>query len=255
MDPITAGALIGGGTFLANYLGNANSLDKAHSANLNAQNTLEGTEGYADQLRGSGERILADMLNSNRSLWGTPEQAAAGLDTAQQAVNGVNPYQAGKFKYDKTLNDFFDPAFQLSVNQANDAINQSQALGGNLFSSDTANKIAAQNQVLATQMYKEALDALNTDKSLEQGIWQGNEQAKQAAATSAANLANMQYQMAADRAGNLSSGDNAYYQALMGLNGDYWQNKTDYAAQLSALQSQDPGERSWLNKITFGLFD
>ena len=255
MDPITASALIGGGTFLANYFGNANSLDKAHNANLNAQKTLQGTEGFADQLMGSGEKILADMLGSSRSLWGSPEEAAAALSDAEGKVNGLSPYNAGQFQYGKSVDDFYNPAFQLSVNQANDAINQSQALGGNLFSSDTANKIAAQNQVLATQMYNDALNAYQADKSLEQGIWQGNEHAKQAAATSAANLANAQYQMAADRAGNLSSADNAYYQALMGLNGDFWQNKTDYAAQLAALQSQDPGERSWLNKLTFGLFD
>ena len=138
--------------------------------------------------------------------------------------------------------DFYDPAFQLSVNTANDAINESQAMGGNLFSSDTANKIAAQNQALATQMYKEALGAYQTDKSLEQGIWQGNEAARQAAANSAANLAQAKYGMANDTASNLANNNNAYYEALLGLNNDFFNNKSDYAAQLAGLEAQDPGK-------------
>lgn len=244
-----AAGLLSGLGFIGSGLANENAREASHEGIQNAISRLQATQGYADQAKTQGEQILADMLGSNRSLWGTPEQAAEALNAAQQKVAGLTPYQASEFNYGKSLEDFFNPAFQLSVNQANDAINESQALGGNLFSSDTANKIAAQNQVLATQMYREALDALNADKSLEQGIWQGNEQAKQAAATSAANLANTEYQMAADRAGNLSSGDNAYYQALMGLNGDYWKNKTDYQAQLAALESQDPGHRDTWQRV------
>lgn len=241
--------LLSGLGFIGSGLANENAREASHEGVQNAIKRLEATKGYADQAKAQGEQILADMLGSNRSLWGSPEEAAAALSDAQSRVNGLTPYEAGQFQYGKSVDDFFDPAFQLSVNQANDAINQSQALGGNLFSSDTANKIAAQNQVLATQMYNDALNAYQADKSLEQGIWQGNEQAKQAAATSAANLANAQYQMAADRAGNLSSADNAYYQALMGLNGDFWKNKTDYQAQLAALESQDPGHRDTWQRV------
>lgn len=231
--------LIGGGL---NYLNGLNSQNASHKAIGNAIGTLEGTSDYSEQMKSQGEQILDAMLKSNQAIYGNPQDAAKALQAAQAGINDVNPYSAGEFDYTKEIADFYDPAFQLSVNTANDAINESQALGGNLFSSDTANKIAAQNQTLATQMYREALNAMNADKSLEQGIWQGNEAAKQAAASSAANLAEAKYGMANESASNLANSQDAYYNALLGLNDDYFANKADYAAQIAAMQAQDPGK-------------
>lgn len=200
--------------------------------------TLQGTEGYSDAMKAQGERILADQLAAAQGIYGNADDIAAALQAARDKVNGLSPYEAGQFRYGKDVSDFYDPAFALSVNSANDAMNASQALGGNMFSSGTADKLAAQNQVLASNMYKEALAAFNADKSLEQGIWSGNEAAKQAAAASAANLANTQYGMASDAAGNLSSANNSFYEGLLGLNDDYWKNKSDYWAQIANFQSQ-----------------
>lgn len=240
----------------ASMMANASANDRAHGANANAQSTLQSTEGYADQMRNEGLQVLEQMLMANQGLYGSPEDAAAALADARDNVNAVNPYEAGQFEYGKTLDDFYDKALGIRMDAANDAINQSQALGGNLFSSDTANKLVAQAQILGSQAMRDATQAYNADKSLEQGIWQGNEAAKQAAANSAANLAQMQYGMASDTAGNLAEGQNAFYNGLLGLNDDFWQNKTDYAAQLAALQAQDPGKRSWYQKVLdpIGLF-
>lgn len=235
-------SLIGAGTALAGILSGASANNRSHAANQRAQETLAGSAGYADQMRAQGQQVLEQMLAANQGIYGTPQDAAAALQAAQQTVNSVNPYETAEFSYDKDISDFYDPALQLRMNAANDAINQSQALGGSLFSSDTADKLVAQAQVLGSQAYRDALQAYQTDKGLEQSVWQGNEAAKQAAANSAANLAQMQYGMASDQAGNLSSAQNAYYQALLGLNDDYWQNKTDYLGQLAALQAQDPGK-------------
>ena len=246
--------IIGGLTAGANILSNAAAQNRSHAANKNAQSTLKQTEGYADQMRAQGQKVLADMIAANQGVYGKPEQAALALQQAQQGINAVNHYEANDFSYDKDIADFYDNALGLRMNAANDAINQSQALGGSMFSSDTADKLVAQAQVLGSEAYKDALQAYQTDKSLEQGIWAGNEAAKQAAANSAANVAQMQYGMASDTAGNLSAGQNAYYNALLGLNDDYWQNKTDYLAQLAALQAQDPGQSNGVLSTIAGMF-
>ena len=245
--------LIGAGVAGANILSNAAANNRSHAANLAAQQTLAQSAGYADQMKAQGQQVLDDMIAANQGIYGTPEAAALALQQAQQGVNAVNPYDASEFSYDKDISDFYDNALGLRMNAANDAINQSQALGGNLFSSDTANKLVAQAQVLGSEAYKDALNAFQTDKSLEQGIWQGNEAARQAAANSAANIAQMQYNMASDTAGNLSNAQNAYYNALLGLNDDYWANKTDYLSQLAALQAQDPGQSNGLLSRLGGL--
>lgn len=204
----------------------------------NAVNTLKNTSGYSDLMATNGKSYLQSLLDEATKLYGDNASAASALQQAQAGVNSLDPYTASEFSYGKDISDFYDPAYQLSLNTANDAINSSQALGGNLFSSDTANKIAAQNQVLASNMYKDALSAYQTDKSLEQSIWSGNESAKQAAASSAANLAQQKYNMASDTASNLNSANNAYYQGLLSLNNDYYKNLTDYYGQIAALQSQ-----------------
>lgn len=234
----------------------ASSRDRQHESNAEAQDTLSGTKNYAQKQLQEGHKILEQQLDWNEDLYGDRFGAKAELDMAKDALNSVDPYKATAFNYDKQISDFFDPAFQLSVDNANQSINESQALGGNLFSGDTAQKIAAQNQVLASQMYNEALNSYRTDKGLEQGIWAGNEAARQAEASSAANLANMKYGMAADSVANVARGNDAYYQGLLGLNEDYWQNKADYAAQMAQLQAADPGKREWYEKFfdPAGLF-
>lgn len=233
----------------ASILSQANSRNRAHDAINNAKATLSTLENYPDQMRSQGQQVLNQMIAANQGIYGSPDDAALALRQASQGISDVNPYEATEFSYDKDISDFYDKALGLRMNAANDAINQSQALGGNLFSSDTANKLVAQAQVLGSQAYNDALNAFQTDKSLEQGIWQGNEAAKQAAANSAANIANMQYGVASDTAGNIANAQNAYYNALLGLNDDYWTNKSDYIAQIAALNAQDPGKQSTTQKI------
>lgn len=223
--------------------GNQNS---QHQSVLDAIRMLEGAQGYADSAYQQGTGIAQQALDAAQGIYGNPEAAKQSLYDAIMGINSANPYKAGQFRYDKSIEDFYDPAFQLSVNAANDVINGSQALGGNLFSSDTANKIAAQNQVLASGMYKDALEAMQADKSLEQNIWQGNEAARQNEAQASADLARTRYDVANNMAGNLSSANSDYYKALMGLSSDLWQNKTDYIGQLAALKAQDPGEAKFL---------
>jgi hypothetical protein len=229
------GALVGG---IGGLLSESATRKAKRNAINSAINTLQSTSGYSDSMMTQGSQVLADQLAAAQGIYGNTADVASALQAARDKVNALSPYEAGTFQYDKDISDFYDPAFQLSVNSANDALNSSQALGGNLFSSGTADKLAAQNQVLASNMYKEALSAFNTDKSLEQSIWSGNEAAKQAAANSAANLANSQYSMASDAAGNLSSANNSFYQGLLDLNNDYWNNKSDYWAQIANLQAQ-----------------
>lgn len=236
-------------------LGSSGSSQNAtHKAVQNAISTLEGSSDYASQLYNTGTQNLENMLNATTSLYGDTSTAASDLASAKEALSNLEGYTASDFDYDKTIEDFYDPAFQLSVNMANDAINGSQAAGGNLFSSETANKLAAQNQVLATQMYNDAQSAYNADKSLESSIWSANEGNKQAEANSAYNLAQTNYNVANDTASALNSANQTYYTGLNDLTSDYYNNLSSYTQALANLQASDPGKASglssWLSGIT-----
>lgn len=249
-----ASAIATGVTGGLGLLSNAASNKANHAAVSNAIDTLENTAGYADELYSQGTQNLDSLLQSVTDLYGDSSTIASNLSNATDALSNVSGYTASDFDYGKTIEDFYDPAFNLSVNMANDAINGSQAMGGNLFSSETANKLSAQNQALATQMYNEALSAYQTDKSLESNIWSTEEANKQAEASSALDLAQSQYNVANNAATNLNTANQSYYTGLNNLLGDYYTNKSDYYSNLASLQASDSGDGGILGTIGSWIF-
>ena len=252
------GAIIGGGIgLLAGSMMDDQADAKKTKAINNAIDALEDASGYIEDAKIQNQALANQGLTLAGSLWDPNGDLVQNYNEAIAGVEGLQGYQADNlFDYDKDIKDFYDPAFGLSVDMANDAINSSQAFGGNMFSSDTANKLAAKNNVLATQMFREARDAMNQDKALEQSIWAGNEAAKQAEANSAADLAGMRLNAYGTGMSNLSDAQQGYIGQLMGINGDYASDMSDYLGTVASLKAQDPGKRSWQERILdpLGIF-
>lgn len=252
------GTVIGGaGGLLVGGLMDGQADSQKHKAINNALESLEDAQGYIDSARQQNTALANQGLGLAGSLWDPNGDLTAKYNQALAGIENLQGYNADNlFSYDKTIQDFYDPAFQLSVDMANDAINNSQAFGGNMFSSDTANKLAAKNNVLATQMYDDARDAMQADKSLEQSIWAGNESAKQAAADSQSNLANMRLNAYGTGMSNLSDAQQGYIANMMGINSDYAGDMTDYLGSVANLKAQDPGTRSMFSRVLdpLGLF-
>ena len=252
------GTVIGGaGGLLLGGLMDGQADSQKHKAINNALESLEDAQGYIDSARQQNTALANQGLGLAGSLWDPNGDLTAKYNQALEGIENLQGYNADNlFSYDKTIQDFYDPAFQLSVDMANDAINNSQAFGGNMFSSDTANKLAAKNNVLATQMYDDARDAMQADKSLEQSIWAGNESAKQAAADSQSNLANIRMNAYGTGMSNLSDAQQGYIANMMGINSDYAGDMTDYLGSVANLKAQDPGTRSMFSRVLdpLGLF-
>lgn len=245
------GTVIGGaGGLIIGGLMDEGANDKKHQAIQNAIGSLDGAKGVIDSTYSQNSTLANQGLGLAGSLWDPNGTLVANYNNSIAGIEGLQGYSADNlFGYDKTVQDFYDPAFQLSVDMANDAINSSQAFGGNMFSSDTANKLAAKNNVLATQMYDDAVDAMNADKALEQSIWAGNESARQAAADSQAQIAQMRMDAYGTGMSNLSNAQQDYIANMMGINSDYASDVTDYLGTLAALKAQDPGKREWYEKV------
>ena len=252
------GTVIGGaGGLLVGGLMDGQADSQKHKAINNALKSLEDAQGYIDSARQQNTALANQGLGLAGSLWDPNGDLTAKYNQALSGIENLQGYNADNlFSYDKTIQDFYDPAFQLSVDMANDAINNSQAFGGSMFSSDTANKLAAKNNVLATQMYDDARDAMQEDKSLEQSIWAGNESAKQAAADSQSNIANMRLNAYGTGMSNLSDAQQGYIANMMGINSDYAGDMTDYLGSVANLKAQDPGTRSMFSRVLdpLGLF-
>ena len=252
------GTVIGGagGLLVGGLMDDQADSQKSDAIN-GAIDTLGGAKAYIDSARQQNAALANQGLGLAGSLWDPNGDLTAKYNQALSGIENLQGYNADNlFSYDKTIQDFYDPAFQLSVDMANDAINNSQAFGGNMFSSDTANKLAAKNNVLATQMYDDARDAMQADKSLEQSIWAGNESAKQAAADSQSNLANMRLNAYGTGMSNLSDAQQGYIANMMGINSDFAGDMTDYLGSVANLKAQDPGKREWYERVLdpIGLF-
>lgn len=231
-------------SFASQQNNNNASINRTHEGVQNAINTLQGAQGYADALFNMNNNTIGSWQKQIGDIYGNVQGARESRNNAIGVLNGVKPYEAGSFNYNKNIGDFYDPAYQLSVNAANDAINSSQALGGNLFSSATANRLAAKNNVLATNMFNDAVNAMNADKSMEQNIWQGNELAKQVAANSAMDRAKALYEMNNDSVTNLGNATTDAYKAQLSNNEALYGNRGDYLAALAELEASDPGRVS-----------
>ena len=128
-----------------------NALDQAYAAAENAANKNEG--------------LYRQYLDRVNNAYGG--EAAKYGDRVQDLEN-LTPYDAGQFDdsvYDKSIEDFYSKAANQRVNQATNAITNSRANAGNMFSSDYANALAAKQQALASEEWDKAFDRYQQDRS------------------------------------------------------------------------------------------
>jgi hypothetical protein len=81
------------------------------------------------------------------------------------ALEGLTPYDAGQFGYDKSVEDFYSKAANQRANKATNAITNSMANAGNMFSSDYTDALAAKQQALASEEWDKAFDRYQQDRS------------------------------------------------------------------------------------------
>ena len=80
------------------------------------------------------------------------------------------------FSYKKDVNSFLDPAREQRVSSAMNALNNASAAGGNRFGSSYLNKLAAQQQAMASDEYEKAFGRMQTDRSNALQEWQTGQQ-------------------------------------------------------------------------------
>lgn len=147
----------------------------------------------------AGQRQLADLMAQAKAT-GAQNQALFGQyrDMAQQLYgNDVDSYNkmvaqlsgelakpADSFSYTDaegnpiTAESFLDPAREQRVAQAMAGLNASGAAGGNRWSSDFANRMAAKQQALASDEWKNAYDRMMADRQQQLQEWQAGQSSK-----------------------------------------------------------------------------
>ena len=139
---------------LAGYRGQKN-VDAANKA-------LEDAYGAAEKAAGQNASLYAQYLNKVNQGYG---DEAKNYGKRIDALEGLTPYDAGQFGYDKSVEDFYSKAANQRVNKATNAITNSMANAGNMFSSDYTDALAAKQQALASEEWDKAFDRYQQDRA------------------------------------------------------------------------------------------
>lgn len=129
--------------------------------------------------------------NANRALYNqylnkmnqTYGDTAGKYNDYLSNIENQEVYDPGQFSYDKDVNDFYSKAANQRINQATNAITNSRANAGGMFSSDYLNELAAKQQALASEEWDKAYQRYNQDRGMALNEFSTN-----------ANLGNQRYQ-------------------------------------------------------------
>ena len=208
-------------SYLADSLGLSN--DKQVTA---AQGVLDDVLDRASSVSSQNKGLYNDYYGQMQGMYGEgASQYSDAVKTLAQAIE-----DRGDFTYGKDVNSFLDPAREQRVNQAMDAINASASAGGNRFSSNYLDKVAAKQQALASEEWQKAYDRMMQDRARQLAEWETGQQKINNLGT----LANI-YQSDRNQLGN-AIGD--YYTAMANQNNADLQVYSDVAGNKANLESQ-----------------
>lgn len=136
------------------YRGN-NAVDAANAA-------LDEAYGKAEDAANKNNALYRQYIDRVNNAYGGE---AGKLGDRVKALEELTPYDAGQFSYDKSIEDFYSKAANQRVNKAMNAITNSMANAGNMFSSDYTDALAAKQQALASEEWDKAFDKYQQDRA------------------------------------------------------------------------------------------
>ena len=233
--------------YVGDLLGTSNS-DQINAA----QKTLDGILSRADSVSAQNRGLYDQYLGQMQGMYG--DNAAKYNDAVSRLAEAIGQGPE-TFSYDKTAEDFFDPFRDQAAAQAMDAINAGASAGGNRFSSNYNDKVAAKQRALATESWKTAFDTMMRDRAQQMAEWQAGQGAKQ---QYLGNLGTVAGLYGEDRKslgdaignyyGNVANQNNADLEAYS----DVTQNKANLSAQRSNGVGQLLGPMVQLGTALFG---
>lgn len=168
----------------------------------------------ADAAYAQNEADLQRYYQTMADKYGGDE--AKFMDAVERYLNG-EPVQVENFNYDKSVEDFFDPASGMRAQNAMTAINNAAGSDGSRFSSDFLDRQAAKQQALASEEWARSYDRLMQDRNAQLQQWNANaanERANAAAANERTKAAMDIYGHGSDKA------DQALADLIAGLVGN-----------------------------------
>jgi len=130
-----------------------------------AKDAIDNSIGYAKQADTQNRTLYQDYIDRVNNTYGDQAGKLAGYT---EQLEALTPYDAGQFdesKYGKTVEDFYSKAANQRVQNATNAITNSMANAGNMFSSDYTNALAAKQQALASEEWDKSFERYQQDRA------------------------------------------------------------------------------------------
>lgn len=180
-------ALIAGGAALGSLAGSIYDTSSRNKATQRAQkaagkaaNSVASGYQSASQERSNIDSLLDEYYAKMGDVYG--DIGKIGDEYSSLLLGNGTTFTPTDFDYTKTVEDFYDPAWQVNNQAQMRALENSAANSGKLFSSGLQQNMAGTTAANATNAYKEAREAYYTDKNLAQDQWyKANQLAKDAA--------------------------------------------------------------------------
>ena len=134
--------------------------------------SLDDIKAYADKTGAANRGLYGDYYGRMQGLYG--DNAAKYNDAVARLAEAIGSRK--DFEYQGDVKDFLDPAREQRVAAAMGAIENASASGGNRFSSNYLDKVAAKQQALASEEWKAAYDKLMQDRNQQLQKWQTGQQ-------------------------------------------------------------------------------
>ena len=125
----------------------------------------------ADAAYAQNEADLQRYYQTMADKYGGDE--AKRREAIERYLNG-EPVQVQDFSYDKSVEDFFDPAASMRAQNAMTAINNAAGSEGSRFSSDYLDRQAAKQQALASEEWEKSSDRLMRVREAQMNQWTAN---------------------------------------------------------------------------------
>lgn len=218
---------------VVNWVGNVLGTDNTDQVNA-AIETLENSKRNWSDNYNKNNNLLDNYLNSVNDMYG--DSLSKRNDTLSK-MQGLS-YDPSTFTYNKSVEDFLSPAIDMRVKTASNAITNSQANAGNMFSSDYLNSLNAKAQAIASEEYDNAFNRYNQDKSQSLQEQQFNANEKKNAYDAQSNLyANLLNNYNNDLT-NYNNGISDYYSGRINNNNAYTEGLTNIDQSIADVSTQ-----------------
>lgn len=236
---------MGFGDFMSNVFDPGDVFGYRGSKNVSQANAaLDDAYKAAEDAAGQNASLYSQYMNKVNNAYGGE---AAKMGDRVAALENLDVYDPGQFGYDKSIEDFYSKAANQRVNKATNAITNSMANAGNMFSSDYTDALAAKQQALASEEWDKAFDKYNADRSRALQEFSTNANIGQQTYSNMYNKNKDLLGISQNAQDNTLNAFGTYTQGLANNNSMLAQNKANIAQQKAANQLTQ--NKSLLGKI------